>query len=182
MSVKTQALAICIARIQEKIEHTYEVNEGFDGEITAEQLADLVYPSSRPARPAFVASTSTSKSGTRKKATCKYCGSESVKWTREGGRWQLLNVDGSYHGCRSERPAPAAEERVSREHWHNLVRIFTDLKAQGVPRNEASDALEYDSDQTPAPKSVIEKAIAKVYGREVEQPKSFSEALKAIGE
>jgi hypothetical protein len=184
MSVKTQALAICIARINEKIERIYHDNEGFDGEITAEQLADLALPRAlAPKRPVSVAApTSTSKSSGRKTAKCKYCESDAVKWTNDGGRWQLLNVDGSFHKCRSERPTAAPEERVSREHWHGLVRTFTDLKAKGVPRNEAADALEYDAEETPAPPSVIAKALNQVYGRVEQKQMGFAEALKAIGE
>lgn len=47
--------------------------------------------------------------------------------------------------------------------YQGLVKVFEALKEGGVPREEASDALELDSDQDVEP-TLVEQAINQVYG------------------
>lgn len=47
--------------------------------------------------------------------------------------------------------------------YSRYVEIFSDLKKQGIPKDEAADCLEFDSDQYPDPKE-IQSALNEVYG------------------
>lgn len=49
-------------------------------------------------------------------------------------------------------------------HFYNLVKFFKELEADGVPREEAPDGLEYDPHEKPATKQEIEEALNCAYG------------------
>ena len=47
--------------------------------------------------------------------------------------------------------------------YMNLIQIFTDMKNEGIPKDQADSLLEFDSDEYPDP-AVIKQALNKVYG------------------
>jgi len=198
MSTVRAAVLIAMKLIEERVERIYDINEGFDGECSAEDLAKMALESfgTRPVRPAKPAPAPTPKPAAkaRKSVACKYCHETGFHWVKVAGAWQLHNDAGVKHTCLQPRPGEVAggvgvrtteprDERVSREHWNRLIEIFTDMKTKGVPRSEATDALEYDSDQEPAPPSVMNRALDRVYGKAgdgLREPATFSEALRKI--
>jgi hypothetical protein len=92
-----QALGIAVAILAERIERIYEDNEGFDGEITPEQLADMALQSFVPAKaPAPVIKAKSPIAG----KVCNHCNQDGLKWGKHESRWTLYNGDGSRHLCR----------------------------------------------------------------------------------
>lgn len=48
--------------------------------------------------------------------------------------------------------------------FNNYIRIFTDLKNDGIPKDQAEDYLEFDSDEYPD-MYTMHKALDEVYGK-----------------
>jgi hypothetical protein len=193
MSVVSKAIGIATAEIAARIQKIMQDNESFDGEISPEDLAALALnPRSTPApKPVTAPVARAAARGAGK--TCKRCGVDHLNWQRIDGRWVLHEQDGSRHSCprlgeTGVMPTTGLklEERVPREHWHRLVEIITQFKKDGISASEAPNYLDYAPEETPAPKSVIDKAVRLVYREpraeipKPTKPESFTDSLKKV--
>jgi hypothetical protein len=86
----------------ERAEKILEANEGFDGEITAEQLVQKIIQS-------YTVMTDLKISPKTPKAkgkTCNRCGEDNLKWVQSEGRWTLYTQSETKHRCNAQ---PAAK-------------------------------------------------------------------------
>lgn len=78
-------------------------------------------------------------------------------------RIRELEADLNRLAARTERPS--RDGYISREAFYELVECLKSLKEDGVPREDAPNCLEYDSDSDIPSPVVMNKALDRVYGR-----------------